>query len=138
LRTIHIQDRTIELALKELESSFDTKILEIRKEIGSLPSENSSILEAKLSIPLIYVSNDYTASSEESGVLVDTTLKNITIKLENSPVDGRVYIVSNRGSNSVIIDGNGKTINDEETFELRYFKTTVYLVYNKDKGWVIV
>lgn len=138
MRTIHIQDRTIELALKELESSFDTKILEIRKEIGSLPSENSSILEAKLSIPLIYVSNDYTASSEESGVLVDTTLKNITIKLENSPVDGRVYIVSNRGSNSVIIDGNGKTINDEETFELRYFKTTVYLVYNKDKGWVIV
>jgi len=138
LRTIHIQDRTIELALKELESSFDTKILEIRKEIGSLPSENSSILEAKLSIPLIYVSNDYTASSEESGVLVDTTLKNITIKLENSPIDGRVYIVSNRGSNSVIIDGNGKTINDEETFELRYFKTTVYLVYNKDKGWVIV
>jgi len=134
LRTIHIQDRTIELALKELESSFDTKILEIRKEIGSLPS----ILEAKLSIPLIYVSNDYTASSEESGVLVDTTLKNITIKLENSPIDGRVYIVSNRGSNSVIIDGNGKTINDEETFELRYFKTTVYLVYNKDKGWVIV
>lgn len=138
MRTIHIQDRTIELALKELESSFDTKILEIRKEIGSLPSENSSILEAKLSIPLIYVSNDYTASSEESGVLVDTTLKNITIKLENSPIDGRVYIVSNRGSNSVIIDGNGKTINDEETFELRYFKTTVYLVYNKDKGWVIV
>jgi len=138
LRTIHIQDRTIELALKELESSFDTKILEIRKETGSLPSEISSILEAKLSIPLIYVSNDYTASSEESGVLVDTTLKNITIKLENSPVDGRVYIVSNRGSNSVIIDGNGKTINDEETFELRYFKTTVYLVYNKDKGWVIV
>ena len=134
MRTIHIQDRTIELALKELESSFDTKILEIRKEIGSLPS----ILEAKLSIPLIYVSNDYTASSEESGVLVDTTLKNITIKLENSPIDGRVYIVSNRGSNSVIIDGNGKTINDEETFELRYFKTTVYLVYNKDKGWVIV
>ena len=138
MRTIHIQDRAIELALKELESSFDTKILEIRKEIGSLPSENSSILEAKLSIPLIYVSNDYTASSEESGVLVDTTLKNITIKLKNSPVDGRVYIVSNRGSNSVIIDGNGKTINDEETFELRYFKTTVYLVYNKDKGWVIV
>ncbi len=124
MRTIHIQDRTIELALKELEDMI------ANTETGSGTSSASSNLD------IVNTTANFTMGDED-GVLVNTDSGNKTVWLTSSPETGQKYIVGNRGSNQLVINGSGRKINGDTTLTILYENSTAQLIFNGIE-WVVV
>jgi len=133
LRTIHIQDRTIELALKELEDMIAKHIQDRTIELALKELED---MIANADLDIVNTTANFTMGDED-GVLVNTDSGNKTVWLTSSPEIGQRYIVGNRGSNQLVINGSGRKINGDATLTILYKNSTAQLIFNGIE-WVVV
>ena len=92
---------------------------------------------------ILNINVDTTIDNEEIDIIViDTTTGAVTLTLPAIPEEGLFYYVKdtgNAGTNNIIIEGNGKTVETASTYTLSidYAYTEVFYCSINDKWFIL-